>query len=179
VALSLDEIDRYERQMLVPGWGAAGQEALRRQTVRVNGRGPAATTAARYLAGAGVGRLVVEDEAVAEAAVALGPFGAVVVEHAGSRVPPVPGQPEPDPPEPADPDHPDKPAPDQPLPEPPVPEEPARVLVAGAVLAAGEDRVAAGAALAVEALKALLGLPFLHRPSVPRALQLPEDRSTV
>ncbi len=52
--LSGDEIERYMRQMVLPGWGAAGQERVRAATVMVWGEGPAAEAASIYLARAGV-----------------------------------------------------------------------------------------------------------------------------
>jgi adenylyltransferase/sulfurtransferase len=58
--LAVDEIARYERQLVLPEWGAAGQERVRAARVRVTGRGPAAEAAILYLAGAGVGQLVVQ-----------------------------------------------------------------------------------------------------------------------
>jgi hypothetical protein len=73
--MTLEEIERYGRQVVLPGWGGAGQERLAAATVRVLGRGPSARAAALYLAGAGVGRLVVE--AFADDARALNPLCAI------------------------------------------------------------------------------------------------------
>lgn len=65
--LTLDEIDRYHRQMLLPEWGAAGQERVRAARVLLVGDGAAAQAAWRYLTGAGVGLVERRVEAVAEA----------------------------------------------------------------------------------------------------------------
>lgn len=48
--------------------GAAGQARIASALARVAGDGPAAVVAARYLAGAGVGRIVVRSDALAVAA---------------------------------------------------------------------------------------------------------------
>jgi hypothetical protein len=48
--------------------GAAGQARIASALARVPGDGPAALVAARYLAGAGVGRIVVRSDALARAA---------------------------------------------------------------------------------------------------------------
>jgi hypothetical protein len=55
-----EQVDRYIRQILLPGWGATGQKKLIRAVVAITGKGPAAEAAIRYLAGSGVGSLVVE-----------------------------------------------------------------------------------------------------------------------
>jgi len=61
--LSLDErqVDLFSRQILLREVGGKGQERLLASRVLVLGSGPAAETAATYLAGAGVGTLGVED----------------------------------------------------------------------------------------------------------------------
>jgi adenylyltransferase/sulfurtransferase len=58
--LTFDEIERYERQLILPEWGAAGQERIGAAVVAVRGRGTAALAAVLYLAGAGVRTLRVE-----------------------------------------------------------------------------------------------------------------------
>jgi molybdopterin/thiamine biosynthesis adenylyltransferase len=55
--LSESEIERYSRQLLLPGMGEAGQVRLRRATAVVVGCGGLGGAAGLYLAGAGVGRL--------------------------------------------------------------------------------------------------------------------------
>ena len=72
MAFTLAEINRYDRQMLLAGWGAEGQEKLRTATVTLQGQGIAAELCARYLAAAGIGTLRLE--AFADEARALNPF---------------------------------------------------------------------------------------------------------
>ncbi len=71
--LSPGQQDRYARHLLLDGFGGEGQERLLVASVRVEGAGPAARWAARYLAASGVGRLDV-DPAFAEECLALGPW---------------------------------------------------------------------------------------------------------
>lgn len=59
---------RHTRQVRLAEVGADGQGRIGRAAVDVHGRGLAAEVAARYLAGAGVARLRVGDEAVGAAA---------------------------------------------------------------------------------------------------------------
>lgn len=63
-----DEMRRYSRQILLREVGGRGQERLRDATVRLLGEGLVAETAARYLLRAGVGRLLLStvSEAAAE-----------------------------------------------------------------------------------------------------------------
>lgn len=56
-----DELDRYARHMVLPEVGGAGQRALRGATVAMIGAGGIGSPAIHYLAGAGVGRLIVID----------------------------------------------------------------------------------------------------------------------
>jgi hypothetical protein len=60
VALTEDQIRRYQRHLVLPEIGGRGQERLLAASVRVEGRGPAAEECARYLVAAGVGRVVVD-----------------------------------------------------------------------------------------------------------------------
>lgn len=66
-APELDEarIARWARQLLVPGFGATGQERLMASRVRVVGAGLVAGPALIYLAQAGVGRLWIDDPELA------------------------------------------------------------------------------------------------------------------
>ncbi|MEL7052375.1 MAG: HesA/MoeB/ThiF family protein [Cyanobacteria bacterium J06588_5] len=52
------ELERYRRQMMLPGLGEAGQQRLKGTTALVTGVGGLGGTAALYLAVAGVGKLI-------------------------------------------------------------------------------------------------------------------------
>ncbi|NMF84495.1 HesA/MoeB/ThiF family protein [Nodosilinea sp. P-1105] len=56
--LSPSELERYRRQMQLPGFGQAAQERLKASTALVTGVGGLGGTAALYLAVAGVGKLI-------------------------------------------------------------------------------------------------------------------------
>lgn len=55
------DTSRFARQDALPGWGEAGRQRLRATRVHVVGAGPLAGPALRYLAGAGVGTLFLDD----------------------------------------------------------------------------------------------------------------------
>jgi hypothetical protein len=73
-------MDRHARQARLAEIGTSGQARIARADVTVRLDGFAADVAARYLAGAGVARLHVRDVAVAEAARAIDPAVAIIVE---------------------------------------------------------------------------------------------------
>lgn len=56
--LTPTERDRYRRQMMLPGFGEAGQIALKNTTALVSGVGGLGGTVALYLAAAGIGKLI-------------------------------------------------------------------------------------------------------------------------
>ena len=59
--LTADELARYQRQMMMPGWGETTQRLLKQSTVFVAGAGGLGSVVTIYLAVAGIGRLVVCD----------------------------------------------------------------------------------------------------------------------
>jgi molybdopterin/thiamine biosynthesis adenylyltransferase len=56
-----DRLERYSRQMILPGWGREGQERLETRTAVVVGCGALGSHVASHLARAGVGRLILAD----------------------------------------------------------------------------------------------------------------------
>jgi adenylyltransferase/sulfurtransferase len=61
VKLTEKEIERYNRQMLIHGWGEAGQKKLRTATVFIAGAGGLGSPVSIYLAAAGIGRIRICD----------------------------------------------------------------------------------------------------------------------
>ena len=142
MSFSLDEIERYSRQILLPEWGAAGQERLCSVRIEVLGVSLCAEMALRYLGAAGVGALCVTTEEQAALVRTINPHVAVAT---GAAPPPT--------------------------------DAAAAVrgeglwLVAPAADATDANHAnphAAGAALALETLKALLGLPYRATATVHR-----------
>ncbi len=90
--LTAEQQERYSRHLLLEGLGGEGQERLCQASVRVRGEGLSALWAARSLAAAGVGTLVVGSEAIAsecrllnvDCSVSLSGWAALVVDAAGS-----------------------------------------------------------------------------------------------
>src|SRR6218665_391335 len=65
MALSLEEIRRYDRQILLPELGLTGQEKLKNARILVIGCGGLGSPVLLYLAAAGVGTLgIVEDDKI-------------------------------------------------------------------------------------------------------------------
>ena len=59
--LRAEEVERYNRQMMIDGWGDIGQEKLKNATVFLAGAGGLGSPVAIYLAVAGVGKIRVVD----------------------------------------------------------------------------------------------------------------------
>ena len=59
--LTKDERERYDRQIMIGGFGQAGQEKLKRAKVFIAGAGGLGCAAATYLTAAGVGMLRIVD----------------------------------------------------------------------------------------------------------------------
>ncbi len=60
------ELQRYDRQMLIHGFGEAGQEKLKKATVFLAGAGGLGSPAAIYLAAAGIGTLRIADRDIVD-----------------------------------------------------------------------------------------------------------------
>ena len=60
--LTEQEMQRYNRQMMMDGWGVTGQQKLKSSTVFVAGAGGLGSPASMYLAVAGVGHIVLCDD---------------------------------------------------------------------------------------------------------------------
>ncbi|TLX76870.1 HesA/MoeB/ThiF family protein [Labilibacter sediminis] len=59
--LKQEELDRYNRQVILPGFGKEGQEKLKTTRVLVVGAGGLGCPVLQYLAGAGVGKIGIID----------------------------------------------------------------------------------------------------------------------
>jgi len=62
MSLSPSELERYERQMLISGWGVEGQEKLKAARVAVVGIGGLGCPASVYLAAVGIGKIILIDK---------------------------------------------------------------------------------------------------------------------
>jgi len=66
VELTEKELERYNRQIMIKGWGVEGQKKLKRSRVVVVGAGGLGSPTAIYLAVAGVGKLILVDNDIVE-----------------------------------------------------------------------------------------------------------------
>ena len=66
MTLNKDEKTRYDRQMMLPGFGEEGQERLKNSRVLIAGVGGLGSPLAFYLAAAGVGQIVLADSDTAD-----------------------------------------------------------------------------------------------------------------
>jgi adenylyltransferase/sulfurtransferase len=66
IFLTEDDLTRYDRQILIPGWGEHGQQKLKSATIVVAGSGGLGSPSSIYLAAAGVGQLIIVDKDVFE-----------------------------------------------------------------------------------------------------------------
>jgi molybdopterin/thiamine biosynthesis adenylyltransferase len=64
--LTDNERSRYQRQMIIPGWGEEGQKKLKQARIGVIGAGGLGSTALMQLAAAGFGRIVFVDRDTVE-----------------------------------------------------------------------------------------------------------------
>jgi adenylyltransferase/sulfurtransferase len=64
--LTKKELERYDRQIMIPGFGAAGQEKLKKAKVFIAGAGGLGSPVAIYLAAAGIGTLRIADHDIVE-----------------------------------------------------------------------------------------------------------------
>ncbi len=64
--LTIDEITRYSRQIMLPEFGEAGQRKLKQSSVLIAGAGGLGSIASLYLAGAGVGHIGLVDSDTVE-----------------------------------------------------------------------------------------------------------------
>jgi len=62
MSLSPSELERYNRQMLISGWGDEGQRRLKASKVVVAGIGGLGCLSSLYLAAAGIGKIILVDK---------------------------------------------------------------------------------------------------------------------
>ncbi|RLF16165.1 MAG: adenylyltransferase [Thermoprotei archaeon] len=63
---TVHELERYDRQIRIPGFGVEGQAKLKNATVLVVGVGGLGSASSMYLAAAGVGKLIIVDSEAVE-----------------------------------------------------------------------------------------------------------------
>ncbi|MBF0488671.1 MAG: ThiF family adenylyltransferase, partial [Nitrospirae bacterium] len=61
MALSVNELERYKRQMMMEGWGQQTQEKIKNSTVFIAGAGGLGSPVSIYLAAAGIGHIIICD----------------------------------------------------------------------------------------------------------------------
>lgn len=64
--LKRSELERYDRQIIIPGWGVEGQRKLKKAEVAVVGVGGLGCPASLYLTAVGVGRIRIIDKGMFE-----------------------------------------------------------------------------------------------------------------
>ena len=92
-ALTKDEHDRYQRQLIIPAVGEAGQEKLKQARVMVTGAGGLGSPVLMYLAAAGVGTIgIIDSDTVSisnlqrQVLYVTGDIGRVKAEAAAERI---------------------------------------------------------------------------------------------
>lgn len=65
--LTVKELERYDRQIMIYGFGEEGQEKLKKASVLIAGAGGLGSPAAIYLAAAGIGKIIIADHDSVEA----------------------------------------------------------------------------------------------------------------
>ncbi|MBF0531042.1 MAG: HesA/MoeB/ThiF family protein [Deltaproteobacteria bacterium] len=63
----IDDLERYDRQMRIPGFGPTGQEKIRKSKVAIVGLGGLGCPQATYLTAAGIGQLTLIDQDIVAA----------------------------------------------------------------------------------------------------------------
>jgi len=66
IMLTKKELERYDRQIMLQGFGEEGQEKLKKATVFLAGAGGLGSPVAYYLAAAGIGTLIITDHDVVD-----------------------------------------------------------------------------------------------------------------
>lgn len=66
ISLTESELTRYDRQIIIPGWGKMGQQRIKAATVIVAGSGGLGSPSSIYLAAAGIGHIIIVDKDIFE-----------------------------------------------------------------------------------------------------------------